>query len=349
MLNLLGAELGRDLLEPQCGINDRGFWELRPLVELNERLLAELGRHWSDLDPLPDHWWQQPEMQRHETAAAALLRGTFAEADSLCALKDPRLCLLLPFWLRVIDGLGWRPIAVLVLRDCEEVTASLCRRDPLAPSTARLLWLRYNAEAERHSRGILRVALQYRDVLEDWRQAANLLRGKTGIEWPRDTPGTAAQIARELDPGLRHHHHSAHQEVPRSLVEHVEKLLTAGAVTLDETALDAAWDALDTEFAAAPQLALACREAGLTLRAVAAKRDEVGQELTQARETVQMRDAQLATCHGQLQRLGEEHTHAQAVVTERDAQLAALRGDCEHLQQVLDHPAMKLLRRSLRL
>lgn len=50
----LGVDLGDDLLDAVAGSNERGFWEDRSIVDLNDRLLAALGSRWDGLAISPD-------------------------------------------------------------------------------------------------------------------------------------------------------------------------------------------------------------------------------------------------------------------------------------------------------
>src|SRR4051794_4592372 len=59
MLNLCGADLGRDLL-PAKADNERGFWENKAILALNEKLLENLNLRWHDLVALPDAWRSTP-------------------------------------------------------------------------------------------------------------------------------------------------------------------------------------------------------------------------------------------------------------------------------------------------
>ena len=52
VLNLLGAELGSDLLAAQPD-NETGIWEHRPIMEIHERILGALDSDWHDVRPLP--------------------------------------------------------------------------------------------------------------------------------------------------------------------------------------------------------------------------------------------------------------------------------------------------------
>ena len=56
VVNLLGAQLGSRLLEPQTGINKQGFWEHADVVSGHEALLGDLDSAWYDVRALPGDW-----------------------------------------------------------------------------------------------------------------------------------------------------------------------------------------------------------------------------------------------------------------------------------------------------
>ena len=94
--NLLGAELGPDIMPPGPD-NPSGFWEHRGIVELNDRLLADLGLAWDDPLPLPEGWQSRPETRHTQERLREVLRHDFGNAP-LPAVKDPRICRLVPLW-----------------------------------------------------------------------------------------------------------------------------------------------------------------------------------------------------------------------------------------------------------
>ena len=125
LLNLLGLSPGPDAdLVPPSDSNPAGHWENASLNLVNQRLLAALGGHASAPPPLAEGWEAAPELERLRREAAALAGSVLAAEQ--WAWKDPRTCLTLPFWLRVLDV----PVAaVLVRRHPLEVARSLEARD----------------------------------------------------------------------------------------------------------------------------------------------------------------------------------------------------------------------------
>ncbi|MEG3048645.1 MAG: hypothetical protein RR792_00460, partial [Thermomonas sp.] len=169
VLNLLGVALGDDLMAPGPD-NPLGFWEHHGIVSVHEGLLAALGRRWDDPRPMPDGWLDSEAAQEAGEAIAAIVRRDFAGVP-LWAVKDPRLCRLMPLWRRVLANLGIEPRVVLVSRHPDEVAGSLLRRDGLPVAIGELLWARYLLEAVRGSDGCRRGMVAYDDLLDDWRLA----------------------------------------------------------------------------------------------------------------------------------------------------------------------------------
>ena len=210
VLSLLGATLPRDLM-PAREDNVTGYWESRRVVQFNNRLLRSIGLDWDRDTPLPVDWFAQLRGSDLHHEAQVLLQEEFAAAR-LLVLKDPRLCRLFPFWERVLADEGVAPGVLLIMRDPVEVAGSLAHRfeDPglrpasiPAPGRSLLLWLRCLLDAERHTRHLPRLALDYAALLSDWRTA---LAGICDLDPHLGAAcvGPAAQAIDDfLDPGLR--------------------------------------------------------------------------------------------------------------------------------------------------
>jgi hypothetical protein len=97
LLSMLGANAGTDLM-PTTDFNPKGYWELQPVFDLNELLLARLDRRWHDVAPLPQGWTSFAAILELMPRAQDIIVHEFSDSK-LCVLKDPRFCLLLPFGL----------------------------------------------------------------------------------------------------------------------------------------------------------------------------------------------------------------------------------------------------------
>ena len=365
VLNLLGAEVGEDLLQAQSEINARGFWEHRELVAINEALLTALGRKWYDFHPLPDNWWTSKPVRELQARAREFVSGAFPVAN-LAVLKDPRLCLTLPFWHEVAQSLDWRPLVVLALRAPWEVSASLCRRDPIDPVSADLLWLRYSADSERSSRKLPRTGLDYGALLEDWRPVVAHLGKVLDIAWPVPPDEAAAQIDAEIDPGLRHQQSSFQAETMSVASLAVQAYQLMQQEPMDTGRLDVLWDEYESLLSHCGAMGFGLSRCNRRLFSVNNDLQTLGVDHGKALETIAGKDRDLARLSReleysrriveerdeQLHRLAAELEHAGAVVEERDRQLQEMNQlieERERMQEELDrlrkvrlHPSVKL-------
>jgi hypothetical protein len=216
VLNLLGADLGSELLKPGYS-NEKGFWEHRAAYEQNDQLLLSLNRSWDDVRPLPEAWLEQPRTQEIRMRLVDAMRSDFA-TSGLWAVKDPRLCRLVPLWASVVAETGATPVAVLVVRHPAEIARSLMARNAMSFEHGCLLWAIYMLEAERDTRGMPRCAVTYDQLLDDWSTVATRVRHELAV--PLQAPeACSAQVDSYLDRGERHHRADKSADAVPSWVE----------------------------------------------------------------------------------------------------------------------------------
>jgi len=203
-LNLMGVDLGNELLPAVEGNNTKGFWESAEVVAVHESLLAALGRSWCDARPLPKTWLASKAAQEAAVRIADLIQAGFGNS-TLWAVKDPRLCRFVPLWRKVLADLGIHASALLVVRHPAEVAGSLKRRDGLPEELSQLAWLEHFAEAEVGSRGLPRSIVSYDGLLSDWRGELTRAAADMDIDWPISMTEAERAVAAFLDRGERHH------------------------------------------------------------------------------------------------------------------------------------------------
>lgn len=175
VINKLGVFGGDEQALGRSGEwNPRGYWEFRALTQANNRILALLGGRWDRVAGLEDSLFV-----RHEQKIARIckelepaLKAFGQQGD--WAVKDPRMCLLLPAWKSHLS----KPLAVLVVRDPVEVAISLNRRNQMPLTVGIALWEVYMRSALRHSHGMPRILVDYNALLQNPGQEIRSLQEK---------------------------------------------------------------------------------------------------------------------------------------------------------------------------
>jgi hypothetical protein len=198
----LGAAAPRHLIDPTVD-NEKGYWESRVIMDLNDAILASGGSDWKD--------WRRFDIDKIDALKADTLhaRATAALAAEfgdvgLAVMKDPRMCRLMPFWSRVFEEAKWSTRALLPIRSPLEVGLSLKRRDGLSPAYGSLLWLRHVLDAEAETRGMARAVLDWSQFLGSGRTALAQANEQLGVIWPYWGESVLADIEQFVSKDLRH-------------------------------------------------------------------------------------------------------------------------------------------------
>jgi hypothetical protein len=239
LLALHGAFMGRTL--PPGRNNPKGYWEHMGINEANESMLAHLCLSWDWPFALPPHWQERLALfaPLQERALASFRQ------QKLWAVKDPRLCRLLPLWLPLFSRLGDKLRAVVVFRHPEGACRSLEKRNAMGRRRALALWLHHFTDAITHLGDLPWIAVSYERMLAKPRQGMNILAERLELgTWPK-TPSDA-DLREFVDPGLLHH--------PPAPPQSDEWL---------ETSCYALYDALSARHLCGPDAGLARLAAGL--------------------------------------------------------------------------------------
>jgi len=308
-LECCGVSFGVNLLNPMVGVNEDGFWEDADAVQLNQQLLASLGATWFALPPgLAEVDWAADSYSDLWQEADALLARGFGSAP-VQALKDPRLCLTLPFWLAACERQGLPVTVCLMSRAPLEIARSLEKRDGFPLGYGLRLCASYRrllaAGAPPDS-----LQVNYEALLRDPTAVLRALSGRIPLTLPEEG------LAGVVKPELRHH-----EEQPDDPV-----LGEPDGRKIDQAALEAA---IERQF---PAVELATDMA----RCLVARGDQLsrlGDEHAEALATLNQRDADI-------ENLSALHRGALATIEERDAQIREfdrrLAETGAHLSEALD-------------
>ena len=163
-LNKLGIPLGSNLLIPN-EYNEKGYFENSDIVSANDNILQTLGSAWDDLFLLEEEWWQRSELIPHRDAVKKIINQEFF-ANELFCIKDPRISILLPFWISILQELNIETFFIIPLRHPIEVAESLKARDGFSIQKGLLLWMNNMLSTEYYSRSFSRIFFIFDDFLK---------------------------------------------------------------------------------------------------------------------------------------------------------------------------------------
>ena len=204
LLQLLGVDLGHDLIPPDESTNPKGFFENMNIIRTNEALLQHLHSSWENQLLLPENWWQQSHLFDHKNKIIRLLQQEFNNSE-LFGIKDPRLCLLLPLWQEIFQELHIIPYYLIMIRHPLEVAASLDHREHFSYQKSVILWMNAMLSAELYSRNCPRLFIVFEDLLKNPQKILTTLSDVLALSFPRRFEEIEHAVHKFLTPGLKHH------------------------------------------------------------------------------------------------------------------------------------------------
>jgi hypothetical protein len=204
VLSLCGGTLPAPLLGAS-GSNPLGHWEPRVALDLNDAILYRHGSSWFD----PTLRLQEDgAFDAEENAACIAEIGAFLAtlpAAPLVLIKEPRITALSIVWFEAARLAGFDIAAVIAVRHPQEVIESLAARDGASPELSSALWLKYNLLAERHTRDLGRVFVEYANLLDNWRREVTRIAAALAIDLNTRDEGAITEFLKQ---DLRHQRHS---------------------------------------------------------------------------------------------------------------------------------------------
>lgn len=238
-LRCLGIQLGKKLYTGHQNINAKGYFEHSDIADTNEEALLALSSGWDDILLKPDNWWRSEVLHPYTNKMRQYIRKDFSKSQ-LWAIKDPRVCRLLPWWLDIFKAENVVPHFLFVVRSPNAVFRSLERRDGISKEKAYLLWTLHYLEAERWSRGHPRTFMDFDDFLEAPLEAFQRVASALDLKFPL-TPDQARDCLEQfLDRSLRNHYKENSQDAGTPIIELAQDLHKAmlAAVADGESAMD---------------------------------------------------------------------------------------------------------------
>jgi hypothetical protein len=188
-----------DDLVPAASSNELGHWESRTLIRCNAQLLRAVGRTAYGPPEVRSTWKDVEGYDDVKATAEAWFSSTY-EGRPL-ALKDPRMCLTLPFWRDVLPA----PVAaLLVVRDPIQNARSRQARDGTPMTLGLAIWDRHQRSALAGLEGLPTLVVEFDSMLAKPGQTCTDVVGflrQRGIEVSAQAEDDASTW---LDASLRH-------------------------------------------------------------------------------------------------------------------------------------------------
>ncbi|MGB3484686.1 MAG: sulfotransferase family protein [Mycobacterium sp.] len=247
VLSLCGPALPAGLLGATSS-NPRGYWEPRAAIHLNEVILRRHGASAYDLKLRREDDTAGAEGNAASIAEIAEFFTTLPVAP-VVIIKEPKMTAVSDLWFEAATQAGFDVAAVIAVRHPGECIGSVekrARRQLYVGSSPELVsawWLKYSLLAERDTRGVRRVFVEYSNLLEDWRREVK--RISTALEIDLDNQDAEA-VDQFLRPDLRHHRDCGPVTEPfgTDWIRVTYEALSAAAQdeSWDESALDQVFD-----------------------------------------------------------------------------------------------------------
>ncbi len=198
VLSLCGAHLPEPLLGASES-NPMGHWEPIEAININNAFLSRRGASWYDptLRLQSEIAFSEQEKEAFIEEIRAFIER--CHIGSLLVIKEPRIAALAEFWFEASRRASIIAKVVIPIRHPDQVAASLAARDGVSAELSNVLWLKYNFLAERSSRRLPRVFVEYPNLLGDWRKEIARISKLLAVDLS-DADDVA--INRFLDPDL---------------------------------------------------------------------------------------------------------------------------------------------------
>jgi hypothetical protein len=197
LLSLTGCALPPAILGADS-FNPRGYWEPIEALKLNDEFLFRHGSTFFDASLR----LQEENVVPAEAEAEFLdkIEAFLGKCSGTAALviKEPRITPLFRWWKEAARRAGLSVTVVNAVRHPGEVADALGSVLKASPELSNAIWLKYNLLAERLSRELPRVFVEYSHLLDDWRAQVTRISRVLSVGLDVSSPEADGFITRDL-------------------------------------------------------------------------------------------------------------------------------------------------------
>lgn len=165
LVNACGVYLGEnEELMPSTEENPKGYFEHNYLSSLNEQLFTQNNASWCQLEKFSLRKLKRKSLGAYLEKTGSALTQLFSQHD-IAGIKDPRMCILLPLWLKYFN---FKKVVVIHIFRCPtEVALSLQKRDQnFSHERIAKLWEIHVTSQLQAAENIENIAVSHIDLLQ---------------------------------------------------------------------------------------------------------------------------------------------------------------------------------------
>jgi len=204
LLQVFGVYVGGNLLEP-VSYNEKGFFEHRELYRIDDKVLKELGSSWKDYKEFSKNWYKTKKISKYKEEIKKVLKKDFGKLD-LFAIKDPRICVLLPLplYLEVFKELKIKPLFVIMKRKEIEVAKSLKKIYKLPVAHSLKLYEKYAKSIEEYTKEKKKAYIEFDELINDTKEVMDKISKTLNVPF-RDYRDVKKEVSNFVEPKLKHY------------------------------------------------------------------------------------------------------------------------------------------------
>jgi hypothetical protein len=200
VLSLCGCALPDKLLGA-IEMNPKGCWEPLDALVLNNRFMFRYGTGVLDPGmPLEELTVDAGDKEKFIQEIQSYLAT--CPPSPIVLIKEPAITDLMEFWLEAAAREDYSVKVIIPIRHPTEVCASLtaffAKKMPISSVLASAFWLKRNLLAERKSRRLPRVFVDYSELLRDWRSQIARISRSLSMELVPDHAAIEGFLVKDL-------------------------------------------------------------------------------------------------------------------------------------------------------
>jgi len=165
LLNICGVYIGeKDELYPDLTGNEKGHWESQEVLDINNKILKIFKGSYENPPNFSDGWEADPRLEKLKIRAKEFI-AKMNDKNEIWGFKDPRTCLTLPFWKKLIPNM----IYVIPIRKSMEIAMSLKKRNEFPLRKSFYLWIKYWIHILKNTENEVRYFTLFENFFWDWK------------------------------------------------------------------------------------------------------------------------------------------------------------------------------------